>query len=82
MAQVLSASIYGLNGNSIGTAQGQTIGFPTQGILIRPNTALGTTFNGVTCPTIIQMLPAGTRVAQDQYFCVTALATVITAANA
>jgi hypothetical protein len=80
MAQILSASIYGLNGQSIGTAQGQTLGFPTQGILIRPNTS-SATYNGVTCPTIIQLLPAGTKVAQDQYFCVTALATVITAAN-
>lgn len=81
MSQILSASIYGLNGQSMGTAQGTTLGFPVQGILIRPAPP-ATVFNGVTCLTIIQMLPAGTKVAQDQYACVTATATVISSANA
>ena len=81
MAQIVSVSVYGLNGSSTGTAQGVTMGFPTQGILIRPAPA-STTFNGVTMATMIQMLPSGTRVAQDQWFSPTALETVITSSNA
>ena len=81
MAQILAASIYGLNGASMGTAFGTTLGFPTQGIMIRP-APVSTTFNGVTVLSIIQLLPAGTKVAQDQYFSVTAPATLITNSNA
>lgn len=81
MAQILSASIYGLNDFDLGTAFGSTMGFPTQGILIRPAKA-GTTRNGITMLTIIQMLPAGTKVAQDQYYTNLATATAITNANA
>lgn len=81
MAQQLSASIYGYNGNSMGTATGVTMGFPTQGIVIRPAPA-GTVFNGVTMVTIIQLQPTATKVGADQYFTNLATATAITNANA
>lgn len=81
MAQQLSASIYGLNGNSFGSALGNTMGFPTQGILIRP-APIGTVIQSITMATIIQLLPSGTRVAQDQYFTNLATATAITNSNA
>jgi hypothetical protein len=81
MATILSASIYGLNSQSMGTGtQGVTMGFPTSAILIRPAPA-GTVYNTVTMATIIQLLPMGTKVAEDQFYTATALATVITSAN-
>lgn len=81
MAQQLSASIYGYNSSSMGTAQGTTMSFPTQLITIRPAPA-GTVFNGVTMVTAIQLLPTATKVGADLFFTPTAVATVITAANA
>ncbi len=81
MATILSASIYGLNGNQFGTAQGVTMGFPTANILIRPAPVTGSTFGTVTALSIIQLLPMGTKVAQDQYFAIAAPSALITAAN-
>lgn len=79
MAQIVSANIYGLNGNAL--SANQTMGFPTQGIIVRSAPA-STVMLGVTQLSIIQLLPAGTKVGQDQYFSPTAVATIITAANA
>jgi hypothetical protein len=81
MSQQLLASIYGINAQSTGGLAGTSMSFPTQGIMIRPAPA-GTVFNTVTMATVIQLLPAGTKVAQDQYFTPTALVTVVNAANA
>ena len=81
MAQILSQSIYGYNGTSMGTAQGTTMGFPVQRIVIRPAPA-GTVMNGVTMNTIIELLPSATKVGSTQYLSPTATASVITAANA
>ncbi len=78
MANQLSASIYGINGQSVGTDRGVTMGFPSQGVVIRPAPS-GTVFNGVTMVTVIQLLPTATKVTQDQYYTPTATATVITA---
>lgn len=79
MAQVVSVNVYGLNTNAF--SANQTMGFPTQGIIVRPAPA-GQVMMGVTMATVIQLLPAGTKVGQDQYSSPTALATIITACNA
>lgn len=65
------ASIYGVNANAFGTAQGRLISFPSTGVIIRPVIADSTfngTFNGVTMLSIIQLLPSGTVVNQPQYY--------------
>jgi hypothetical protein len=83
MAQIFSASIYGLNGQSIGTAQGVTMGFATQSVIIRPAPpGAGSLFNTVQTLSIIEMLPAGTRVINNQWFAIAPVATLVTAANA
>jgi hypothetical protein len=81
MAQQLSASIYGQNGNSWGNPQGEIMGFPTQGIVIRTLNP-PVTLAGVVCNSQIQLLPYGPSPNQPLYFCPTAAATLITAANA
>jgi hypothetical protein len=78
MAQIFAALVYGVNQNQ--TAM-QTWGFPSQGVKIRPAPANQVMF-GVTMVSVIEMLPAGTKVGQDQYSSPTAVATLITAANA
>lgn len=80
MAQILGLSIYGINTQSTGTAQGTTMGFPTQGIVIRPAPA-ATVFHGITMATVIQLLPTATKVGADQYFTNLATATAITNSN-
>lgn len=85
MANQLSASIYAVGTNAIGTAQGVTMSFPTQGIRIEPaNLSLGTnlTFNGETMASCIQLLPTGLNVNEKRFYSSTAVATLVTAANA
>jgi hypothetical protein len=79
MAQILSVNVYGANGFTLASGTNQTWGFPTQNIIIKPSPTL--TLLGVPMLTVIQMLPAGTKAGQDQFFSPTATATVITAAN-
>ena len=81
MAQIFAASIYGVNSNARGTAQGVVMGFPSQNVTIQPAPS-GTTFNGVTVNSVIQLIPGGTVVNQKQYFAAATVATLITAANA
>jgi len=78
MAQVVSVLVYGVNDTDLNYP---TMGFPTQGIIVRP-APTNKTLKGVAMATVIQILPAGTKVGQDQYFSPTATATVITACNA
>lgn len=71
MAVAILASIYGVNANAFGTAQGRLVSFPANGILVRPATTDSTfngTFNGVTMQSVIQLLPSGTVVNQPQYY--------------
>ena len=85
MALQLSASIYGVGVNAIGTAQGVTMSFPTQGIRIEPaSLSLGsnTSFNGVTVQSCIQLLPTGLNVNEKRYYSATAVGTLVSAANA
>lgn len=81
MAQVFGISIYGINRDATGTNNGSTMGFPSQHVLIRP-VPTATTFNGVTVNSIIQLLPSGTKVGQDQYYSDRTVAQAITLANA
>ena len=81
MAQVFSASIYGANGNDWNKPQGVTMGFASQSVVIR-QLDTPTTYSGVSCLTQIQLLPTAPSPIQPVYYCPTAIATVITAANA
>lgn len=85
MALQLSASIYGVNTSAVGTAQGLTMSFPTQGLRIEPASltlASGSnTFNGVTVLSCIQLLPTGLNTNERRYYSATAVATLVTAAN-
>jgi hypothetical protein len=87
MALQLSASIYRINAYDLNTAQGipATQGivhsFPTQGIRMYP--VHGTiTANGVTMASIIALLPTGLNQPEKQFYTPTALATLVTNANA
>ena len=81
MALQLSASIYGANQNSWNVAQGRTMSFPTQGIVMR-NLNPAETYSGVVCNTAIQLLPTAPSPIQPVYYTPTAIATLVTAANA
>ena len=78
MAQVFSAIVYGVNSYADTM---QTMGFPSQHVIIRPAPS-GQVMFGVTMASVIQLLPAGTKVGQDQYSSPTAVSVLITAANA
>lgn len=85
MASQLSASIYGVGVNAIGTAQGVTMSFPTSGIRIEPASLTLSSdqdeFNGVTVVSCIQVLPTGLNTNERRYYSATAVATLVTAAN-
>ena len=81
MALQVTASIYGANGNDWGKATGTTMGFPTQGIVIRALSP-AETYAGVSCPTAIQLLPTGPSPIQPVYYTSVATATLITNSNA
>lgn len=82
MAQILSASIYGVNGYDQGNTNGLTKGFPVQNILIESIANDPQTFSGVSCISKVTLLPTGLNVKGLQYYTPTAAATLITAANA
>ncbi len=81
MALQLTASIYGANQQDWNKPLGVTMGFPTQGIVIR-QLDTPTAYSGVTCLSAIQLLPYGPSPIQPIYYSPTAIATLITAANA
>lgn len=79
------ASIYGVNVNAYGTAQGRLMSFPATGIIVRPvvtDSSFNGTFNGVTMLSIIQLLPSGTVVNQPQYYSPLTVTEVNTLRNA
>ena len=87
MAQQFSASIYAIGVAKVGTAQGVTMSFPSQGVRIEPaslslQTAEDRSFNGVSVISCIQVLPQGLNVNERRYYSATAIATLVTAANA
>lgn len=88
---VVTASIYGVNGNDWGNPMGVNMGFPSQSIIVRPvktnPTDATVTMGGVTMVSIIQVLvPSiaveGSPVGNPQYYSPTAVATIITNSNA
>jgi len=77
-------SIYGVNANAAGTAQGRLMSFPSTGVIVRPvitDSSFNGTFNGVTMNSIIQLLPSGTVVNQPQYYTVKTVTEVNTLQN-
>lgn len=80
MAQMVSASIYGANGNDWKNALGSTMAFPTNQIVIRAISP-AVSYAGVACNTQIQLLPTAPSPIQPVYYTPTATATLITAAG-
>ena len=87
MANIFITTIYGVNSNASGTAQGRTMGFPSQHVLIRPAIVDSTftgTFNGVTVNSVIQLLPSGGAAVnnQPQFYSAETVSALQTKANA
>ena len=61
------ASIYGINGNPVGTNNGVYNSFPNTSAYFYPAPA-STTFNGVTCNSIIVLLPTGLNVNATKFY--------------
>lgn len=80
MANQVLVSIYGINGNAIGTSAGKPHGFPSQGIVVEP--ANGEVFNGVTMASVIKTLPDAAYRQTDKYYSAASVSTIVTAANA
>lgn len=79
------ASIYGVNQNAYGTAQGRIIDFPSASVIVRPvvtDSGFDGTFNGVTMNSVIQLIPSGTVVNQPQYFSPKTVSEISTLRNA
>jgi hypothetical protein len=85
MAQQFTASIYGFdngyNSYDWNATMGITRSFPSQGVTIEQMTQ-PTAYSGVTCNSIITVLPDGLNVKGVKYYTPTAIATLVTAANA
>ena len=86
MAQMISAPIYGANSNDFNTGSttpgtpGVTMAFAVQSITLRAIPP--TVYSGVTCNTAIIVLPTAPSPIQPTYYTSTAIATLVTAANA
>lgn len=81
MALQLTASIYGANQSDWNRPSGVTRGFPTQGITIEALSP-AVSYSGVSCNSIITLLPTGLKVNGTQFYCPTVPATLITNSNA
>lgn len=75
----LTASIYGKNGQSIGTTNGQTMNFPADLCYFYPAPASIGTYNGVVPKSVIVLLPTATKVQADQFYSVQTPAELVTA---
>ena len=81
MAQVISASIYGANGNSWKSIQGTAMAFPVAQIVLR-QIAPAVNYGGVDCVTQIKLLPTAPSTIQPAFYTSTAIGTILTAMNA
>ena len=81
MAQQVTASVYGLNQQDWNKPLGVTKTFPTQGLSLQ-HLSPAVSYSGVSCVTIIQLLPTGLNQTTQNFYSPTALATIATAANA
>jgi ribulose-5-phosphate 4-epimerase/fuculose-1-phosphate aldolase len=77
----LIANVYAINGNPVdrtgGTVNGRINYFPNQGTQFYTAPS-GTSFNGVTCNSVISVYPTGLKVNPDLYYCVESIATLVT----
>jgi hypothetical protein len=86
MAQVISATIYGINENDLNsqTAQpgtpGITMAFSVQTITLQ--SIPPTSYSGTVCNTRIIVLPTAPSPIQQRYYTNTAIGALVTAANA
>lgn len=86
MAQMISATVYGANSNDFNTGSttpgtpGVTMAFAVQSITLQAIPP--TTYSGVVCNTAIKVLPTAPSPIQPVYYTNTAIATLVTAANA
>lgn len=85
MAQQFTASIYGMdngyNSYDWNREMGVLRSFPSQGVMMEQMTQ-PTAYSGVTCNSLITVLPSGLNTNAVKYYTPTALATLVTASNA
>lgn len=83
---MITATVYGGNSNDFNTGSttpgtpGVTMAFSVQNILLKAIPP--TSYSGVTCNTAIIVLPTAPSPIQPVYYTNTAIATLVTAANA
>lgn len=80
MAQLLQASIYGADSYDWNAPMGVLRGFPTDEIAIEP-LRTPTAYSGVTCNSIISLLPTGLQTTATKFYTPTATDALISAAN-
>ena len=77
----LIANVYAIDGNAVdragGTANGRINYFPNQGTQFYTAPS-GTSFNGVTCNSVISVYPTGLRVNPTLHYCVETLTQLVT----
>ena len=77
----LIANIYGKNGNALesksGVQNGRTNYFSNTGNQFYPAPD-GTSYNGVTCNSVIEVYPTGLKVNSDLYYAVETVADLVT----
>ena len=77
----LVANIYGKNGNALegqsGTQNGRKNYFSNSGNQFYP-APTGTTYNGITCNSVIEVYPSGLNVNSEKYYAVETVAELVT----
>lgn len=81
MAQLIAASVYGIDGNALSSSHGRPMAFPSLGITV-DTAAPGTVYAGVTCLSVIQVLPTGLNQPPVKYYTAKTVAEIVTLANA
>lgn len=81
MAQQFTASIYGANENDWKRPMGVVRSFPAAGVTME-TLSPAVTYSGVACNTQINVLPTGLNQTANKFYTPTALATLVTSANA
>jgi len=79
--QIAPLSIYGENGNSWNNSQGVLMGFAPQSILVR-TLAEPVSLAGVTCNSVVQLLPYGPSPNQPQYYSPLTVTQIVAVTNA
>lgn len=75
------ANIYGKNGNALEkqgtTPNGRVNYFPYNGNIFYPAPA-GTSFNGITCNSVIEVFPTGLNQSSNKFYAVETVAQLVT----